>query len=65
MGCKWVFMVKFNSNGSLERHKVRSVANGFTQTSMIDYQETFAPVAKLNTIQVLLSIVVNLEWSLH
>ena len=65
MGCKWVFMVKFNSNGSLERHKVRSVANGFTQTSMIDYQETFAPVAKLNIIQVLLSIVVNLEWSLH
>ena len=37
MGCKCVFMVKFNSNGSLECHKVRLVANGFTQTYMINY----------------------------
>ena len=41
------------------------VAKGYTQTYGIDYQETFAPVAKFNTIQVLLSIATNLDWSLH
>ena len=38
---------------------------GFTQTYGIDFQETFAPVAKLNTIRVLLSLAANLDWNLH
>ena len=41
------------------------MAKGFTQTYGIDYQETFAPVAKMNTIRVLLSLAVNLDWNLH
>lgn len=56
--------MKYNSDASVERYKAKLVAKGFTQTYGIDYFETFAPVAKLNTIRVLLSIAANLDWSL-
>lgn len=55
VGCKQVFTVKCKANGSVERYKARLVAKGFTQTYGIDYQETFAPVAKINSIRVVVS----------
>ena len=60
-----MFTVKHKSDGSLERYKARLLAKGFTQTYGIDYLETFPPVAKLNSIRVLLSLAANLEWPLQ
>ena len=64
VGCRLVFTIKYNSDGTIERYKTRLVAKGYTQTYGVDYEETFAPVAKMNTIQILMSLAVNLNWKL-
>ncbi|KAG8491054.1 hypothetical protein CXB51_014208 [Gossypium anomalum] len=64
IGCKWIFTTKFKPDGRIDRYKARLVAKAFTQTYGLDYDETFAPVAKLNTIRVLLSLAANLDWHL-
>lgn len=65
VGYKWMFTLKHGADGSVERLKARLVAKGYTQTYGIDYQETFAPVAKMNSIRVRVSWEANLGWDLQ
>ena len=60
-----MFTVKFKGDGSLERYKAMLVAKGYTQTYGVDYQETFAYVAKMNTVRILLYLDVNFDWELQ
>ena len=54
VGCKWVFTIKQTPEGKVERYKARLVAKGYSQTYGVDYDETFAPVAKMNTIRAII-----------
>jgi hypothetical protein len=64
VGCKWVFTVKQNLEGRVDRYKARLVAKGYSQTYGVDYDETFAPMAKMNTIRTLISIAAINKWKL-
>ena len=65
VGYKWVFRIKHNSDGTINRYKACLVAKGFHQRPGIDYTETFSPVIKPTTIRIVLSLAVTNGWSLR
>ncbi|RDY00930.1 hypothetical protein CR513_15813, partial [Mucuna pruriens] len=65
IGCRWIYTVKCKSDGTLERYKARLVAKGYTQTYRIDYEGTFSPVAKMNTVRVIISLAAQFSWNLQ
>ena len=64
VGCKWVYKLKHNSDGSISRYKARLVAKGFHQQFGVDFEETFSPVIKPPTVRIILSLVVQFNWPL-
>lgn len=62
VGCRWVFTIKYNSDGTIDRYKARIVAKGYHQQQGVDYEDTFSPVIKSTTIRIVLGLAVNNDW---
>ncbi|CAN6726648.1 unnamed protein product [Malus baccata var. baccata] len=65
VGCKWVFKLKTNSDGSIARHKASLVAKGFNQEPGLDYGETFSPMVKPTTVRLVLALAAHFNWPLR
>jgi len=65
IGTKWIFKNKTDEHGTMARNKARLVAQGYTQIEGVNFDETFAPVARLESIRILLSIACHLGFKLY
>ena len=65
IGNKWVYKVKENSDGTINKYKARLVAKEFIQILGLDFNETFSPVVKAATIRIIITLAVNNDWLLR
>ena len=65
LGCKWVFKIKYNFDGTVERHNAWLVVFGNYPVEGIDFTETFAHVAKMVTVRMFLAVAAAKQWELY
>jgi hypothetical protein len=65
IGLKWVFKLKRDEHGEVVKHKARLVAKGYVQRQGIDFEEVFAPVARMESVRVVLAVAAHRGWSVH
>jgi hypothetical protein len=64
IGCRWVFKIKRNADGSIERYKGRLVANGYSQREGVDYTDTFAPTARFGAFRTIIALAATEDMEL-
>lgn len=62
VSCKWVYKIKRDNNGKIDKYKARLVARGFTQEYGVNYFETYAPVVRNSSIRLLLALATELDY---
>ena len=65
IGCRWVFAVKVNPDGSVARLKAWLMAKGYAQSYGVDYSDTFSTVAKMTFVRLFISLSATHNWDLH
>jgi hypothetical protein len=65
IGVKWIYKVKYNVDGSVQRNNARLVAKGYSQQPGVDFHETFSPVARLDIVRALISLAAQKGWLLY
>ena len=65
ISCKWIFKTKYKVDGSIDKNKARLVAKGYARKEGIDYEETFAPTAKIKTNRMIFALAAQFGWKLY
>ena len=65
VSCKWVYRIKYNADGNISHYKARLIACGYLQIHSLDYEETYAPFTRLETIRLLFAIAVKKDWEIR
>ena len=62
---KWIYKIKHSVDGSIDKYKARFIARGFSQKEGIEYEDTFAPVARCTSIRTILALAAVMKWKIH